>query len=286
MEDGSSELKTYQLSKRRGFAYSPRTIDNAPSQMKEQLLRFYCGGYNTLIDAALSWIEPMNARKWEAIDKLEGEGISVEEDEFVELFNAWMLFACDASVVLGHTISDNTRLKVRPNYAGYGMSKDWKFSSVIKDIMGWNDNDLIVQKWTRILRETFMDEGQSANGKYYIDLSRVKPRFDINHTWYRCERCSELTPYTLKNRCPSCGNESIHPLTSSEISALDFWRKPIDDALQGEPIRVIDTEEHTAQLSHKDQRDDLWSKTEQYELRFQDFLQAGEAQLQWRSVLI
>ena len=47
--------------------------------------------------------------------------------------------------------------------------------------------------------------------------------------------------------------------------------------MQGEPIRAIDTEEHTAQLSHKDQRDELWSKTEQYELRFQDFLQNGEA---------
>ena len=81
----------------------------------------------------------------------------------------------------------------------------------------------------------------------------------------------------LKGKCPNCQHESIHPMTDAEISALDFWRKPINDALQGEPIRAIDTEEHTAQLSHKDQRDELWSKTEQYELRFQDFLQNGEA---------
>ena len=81
----------------------------------------------------------------------------------------------------------------------------------------------------------------------------------------------------LKGKCPNCQHESIHPMTDAEISALDFWRKPINDALQGEPIRAIDTEEHTAQLSHKDQRDELWSKTERYELRFQDFLQNGEA---------
>lgn len=45
--------------------------------------------------------------------------------------------------------------------------------------MGWGDNDPIAAKWSRILREKFMDEGQSSNGKYYIDLSRVKPRFDL-----------------------------------------------------------------------------------------------------------
>lgn len=278
IEHGVQALKNYTRAKKRRLEYSPRfTIDNAPTQMKEQLLRFYCGGYNTLVDSALSWIEPIDAAKWEAIDALEEAGIEVTEDEFMELFNAWILSTCDTSVVLGHTISDVIREKVRPNYVGYGIDKDKQFSSDIRGIMGWDDNDSIAMTWGRILRETFMDEGQISNGKYYIDLSRVKPRFDLTHTWYRCERCSELTPYLLRAKCPSCQCEKIHPMLESEIDALDFWRKPIDDALQGETIRVIDTEEHTAQLSHKDQRDELWSRTEQYELRFQDFLQAGEA---------
>ena len=278
IEHGGQALKNYTRAKKRCLEYSPRfTIDNAPTQMKEQLLRFYCGGYNTLVDSALSWLEPTDAAKWEAIDALEEAGIEVTEDEFMELFNAWILSTCDTSVVLGHTIADVIREKVRPNYVGYGIDKDKKFSSDIRGIMGWGDNDPNAITWGRILRETFMDEGQSSNGKYYIDLSRIKPRFDLNHTWYRCERCSELTPYLLRTKCPSCQCEKIHPMLESEIDALDFWRKPIDDALHGETIRVIDTEEHTAQLSHKDQRDELWSRTEQYELRFQDFLQTGEA---------
>ena len=65
-------------------------------------------------------------------------------------------------------------------------------------------------------------------------------------------------------------------MRSGDFEALEFWRKPIEEALRGEPVRIIDTQEHTAQLSHKDQRDDLWSKTEQYELRFQDLIQEGQ----------
>lgn len=54
-------------------------------------------------------------------------------------------------------------------------------------------------------------------------------------------------------------------MNEKEYQSLDFWRKPVVDALKGNKIHVIDTEEHTAQLSHKDQRMDLWSQTEHYE---------------------
>ena len=161
-------------------------------------MHFYCGGYNTLIDSAISWIEPTDEAKWNAIDALEDAGIDASEEEFMELFNAWILSTCDNAVILGHTIKDTTREKVRPNYVGYGVTKDSKFSTSIRKIMGWSDNDPISAKWNRILRETFMDEGSESNGKYYIDLSRVKPRFDLSHTWFRCEHCSELTPYMPK----------------------------------------------------------------------------------------
>lgn len=279
LEHGRQALKSYEKNKKRHLDYDPRfTIaEHAPDQMKEQLLKLYCGGYNTLIDAAISWIEPTDSAKWDAIDSLEEAGIEVAEEDFLEIFNAWILWACDSYVVLGQTISNEVRLKVRPNYAGYGMDKDWHFSNTIRDLMGWKDNDPAESIWVRVLRETFMAEGQHDEGKYYVDLSRVKPRFDLTRRWFRCEQCSELTAYSIKGKCPSCQCERIHPMTDEEIDALDFWRAPITEAINGEPIRVIDTEEHTAQLSHKDQRDELWSKTEQYELRFQDFLQAGEA---------
>lgn len=137
-----------------------------------------------------------------------------------------------------------------------------------------DSNDLNV--WRRVLKNNFLDSAQPDNGRLYVDLQRVKPRFDAKHKWYRCEQCSEITPYLLRGKCPSCGFTGTHVLNEKEYQSLDFWRKPVVDALKGTKIHVIDTEEHTAQLSHKDQRMDLWSQTEHYELRFQDLIQEGE----------
>lgn len=276
-EDCTAALNNYNRCVKRGREYAPRfTIANAPVQMQEYLLRLFAGGYNTLYDSATSWIEPTDQALFDAVDALEENNVTVTDEEFIDFFNAWILSICDMSTAIGHTISDTIRLKVRPNYGGYGLDKDWGFSKTIREIMEWHDGNETEMAWKRVLKEEFLDSAQPDNGKLYIDLSRVKPRFDTSHVWYKCEQCSELTPFTLKGKCPSCGSSHIHEMKSGEYEALGFWRKPVADALQGEPIHVIDTEEHTAQLSHKDQRDDLWSKTEQYELRFQDLIQDGE----------
>ena len=276
-EDCASALNNYNRCAKRGRDYAPRfTIANAPIQMQEYLLRLFAGGYNTLYDSATSWIEPTDQALFDAVDALEENHVTVTDEEFINLFNAWILSICDMSTALGHTINDTVRLKVRPKRGGYGLDKDWEFSKVIREIMGWSDGNETEITWKRVLKEAFLDSAQPDNGKLYIDLSRVKTRFDATHVWYKCEQCSELTPFVLKGKCPSCGSTNIHKMESEEYEALSFWRKPIVDAIKGEPIHIIDTEEHTAQLSHKDQRDDLWSKTEQYELRFQDLIQDGE----------
>ncbi|MCD8049988.1 MAG: DEAD/DEAH box helicase [Clostridia bacterium] len=276
-EDCASAQKNYSRYAKHGRDYSPRfAVANAPVQMQEYILRLFAGGYNTLYDSATSWIEPTKQALFDAIDALEENGVIVTEDEFIDFFNAWVLSICDMFTAIGHTIGDTVRLKVRPRYGDYGLSKDWTFSRYIRKIMGWSKENETEAAWKRVLKETFLDAAQPDNGKLYVDLSRVKPRFDSAHIWYKCEQCSELTPFTLKGQCPSCASPNIHQMTGDEYEALSFWEKPIDDAIQGKPIQVIDTEEHTAQLSHKDQLYDLWSRTEQYELRFQDLIQDGE----------
>ena len=273
LEDGKSVAQSRKRRRR-----IVKTIDNAPDGVKKALLKYYCGGYNTLIDSALSWIEPEEDALCEALDELEDTyGIEATSAEFLEIFNAWMLQICDDNMALGHTILNSVRADVRRLREEPGIDDSFKFSTSIKGIMGWKDDNKECMAWSRVLRKEFLDKSQEQNiNRYFVDLSTVRPRFDLSHTWYKCEKCSEITPYTLRCKCPSCGSAAVHEMTAVDYDALSFWRQPVLDALQGGTIRDIDTEEHTAQLSHKDQRDNLWSKTEEYELRFQDFLRDDE----------
>nr|WP_300650560.1 DEAD/DEAH box helicase [uncultured Anaerobutyricum sp.] len=274
--DCDSTIGYYYRCKKRGREYDPKlTIDNAPSPMKGYLLSLFCGGYNTLYDSAVSWIEPTDKMLEDSVDVLEENGIEVTDKQFLEVFNAWILSICDSATALGHTISDDVRLEVRAKLGGYGLDMGWKFSQNILNVMDWKEDAEETIIWKRVLKE-FLSEGQVNKGKLYVDLSRIKPRFDLRHKWWRCDQCSEITPFTLKCKCPSCGVDTIHIMSAQELQSLDFWRKLIDEAIEGKKIHVIDTEEHTAQLSHKDQRDDLWSKTEHYEHRFQDLVEDGE----------
>ena len=277
IDDCTKVKKDYERSVRRGRNYSPRlTLANSPTQMQEALLRLFCGGYNTLYDSAISWLEPTENALEDALEELDDQGIKASEDEFLELFNAWIISICDKATALGHIIQDHVRKEVRPVYGGYGLEKDWNFSDSIQKIMGWPKEDNVSRIWKMVLRERFLECAQPDNGRLYVDMTQIRPRFNWSHTWYQCEKCSEITPYLFKGKCPSCCSEKIHAITENEYRTLYFWRKPVADALEGKKIRVINTEEHTAQLSHKDQRDDYWSKTENYELRFQDLIRLEE----------
>ena len=250
-------------------------VGSAPAPMQVQLLRLFCSGYNTASDIAMAWLEPEEKHLQEAMEELEDDGIQTDRRQFVEMFNAWMLNICRDGLALGHQIADDVRELVLRPYEGCGLTDDWKLPSAVMKIMGWPQESPSVRTWKRVLQENFLRRGRGNQGRYYVDLDSVVPRFDMEHVWYRCSRCSGVTAMPLKGACPNCGAPSIQPLAGKELEALEFWKKQMREALEGAAIRVIDTEEHTAQLSYKDQRDELWSRTEEYELRFQDIVEEG-----------
>lgn len=274
-ESCATELKRIERCARRDMTYKPQVrFCDAPDQAKCILLKLFASPYNTLQDIGLSWLEPVEEFLWEALDQLEECGCGTDKEDFLAAFNAWMLEAVYPQVAFGDLSSDAIRKEIRSLHDSFGLTADWRFSENFRRMMGWEGDEgaRIEDNWRRALQESFM---HPQGERYFLSLNRVRPVFGFDRKMLICESCGGLSPLALKGRCPRCGGVT-RLATEEDMSAYEFWRRPIREAIGGAPIRVIDTEEHTAQLSHKDQRDALWSKTEKYELRFQDLLDKGE----------
>lgn len=228
-----------------------------------------------MLSTALCWLSPTEDELYDSLDDLKDDGIEVDKDAFLAVFNAWLL-ECGDKLALGQTIPDKVRKQVRKGFGGYGLGDDWTMPTTICDVMGWEHKGRTQEIWKNVLQRRFLEQN-SESQKLYVDLKKVIPHYDPKHNWYRCAKCSCVTAFPLNDCCPNCGSKDIHLMDADALHALDFWREPSLAALHGAPIRVIDTEEHTAQLSFKDQNNDMWSKTEKYELRFQDLVHGKES---------
>lgn len=255
-------------------------FDQAPSMMQQYLLRLYCSSYNNLYDTTLGWLEPSEDSLEEALDELSNDKISREE--FIAIFNAWSMDICKRYGALGDVIPDIEREQALQGKKE-GLEAQWQLPSQITYFLKRENLIELESKLREVLHDYFLTSSNSS-GQFYLNLKKLRPcvsfssQFGIKrtHNWYLCEKCSKVTPYPLGECCPSCGGP-VHEMADGEYEALRFWLQPVYDAISGKSIRVINTEEHTAQLSYKDQRDILWSRTEHYEMRFQNLLKKENA---------
>jgi len=273
LDNCQSTLKDIARRTKRGRTFEPDiSFENAPNAALEHLIRLFCAGYNNVYDNALAWLEPTKNYLEKAIYTLQDNNIDVDEEKFIEVFNAWLMDIFNKYGALGYRIDDECRKAVLSSYKRLGLEQNWKFAKTFLKNMAWEKNPNMVQIWHEALQD-FLD---GSGDQYYIQLKKIVVKDGLQHEWYKCCSCSELTAFPLNGKCPTCGSDDLAKMTEQEYAALDFWRTPILDSRTGQNIHVLDTEEHTAQLSHSDKRDNLWSKTEQYEMRFQDLLQGNE----------
>ena len=262
--------------RRNGRTFSPHksmNLNDAPQDMQEHLLRMFCTRYNTLPDAGLCYFEPAYEPMYTASELLKKSEIYVSEGMFTEVFNAILHVFLSDNVALGHQILDERRRNVRREYEPFGYSDFSKLPNVIAATLGISDDPKKQLAWMDAFK-LFCNNGQHDQVRYFLNMERLHPVYDPNHTWYRCGRCAAVSPFMLNEHCPVCGEDAISVI--EDFSPEAFWRENAEYAVNGGAVRVIDTEEHTAQLGHKDQRSEMWAKTEQYEMRFQDMIEVGE----------
>ncbi|NIL81089.1 DEAD/DEAH box helicase [Rhodococcoides kroppenstedtii] len=107
-----------------------------------------------------------------------------------------------------------------------------------------------------------------------LNPARLQIKLALTETWMRCAECGSVFPMGLLGkcvnyRCNSTKLEKCSPMHSSAWVSKDHLRTPLLGVLDGRTPMHINAEEHTAQLS---QRDDsiAFATTEKFELRFQN----------------
>ncbi len=254
-----------------------------PDEYHEQLLTFFTESPRSFKDIGIGFLAPtVNALEDCSFD-LEEDGIVIDKDILYQLLVLLFWDVMDDSAALGENIPDDIRkgLPGRSKEREFGLSStfttalDSKFLQRGKEILNLN-SDAMLEKVINKIRDLFFSTSRIS--RYYIKLGAVKIEFaNKDFTWYRCLKCGKLSPFKIGNHCGACFESTdVKPIGEDDLSRFDFWRKPVLDALnKSVSIHTIDTEEHTAQLSHKEVHNDAWSRTEKYEMRFQD-ISAGE----------
>lgn len=128
-------------------------------------------------------------------------------------------------------------------------------------------------KKEEVVKHLYFNLCKQKDGKNYLDPARLTVCNGIDHTWYKCRSCKQIHAFLAKGYCPNCLSADLIDLPpDSPILASEkgYWRTPIKQVLyENAHIRNMTVEEHTAQLSQKDENA-LFATTERYELAFQD----------------
>ena len=273
--------------RRRRPDYAKLTRDyfsSPPEEYYEQLLTFFTESPRSFKDIGLGFLAPVASFYESLLDEMDFKEISIDEDALYEALSLLFWDVMDDHAALGDCIPDDIRKRLpgrnKTDVDRFGLAADFSKSldpnwiAGTKELLGLDDQQM--GELLEAIKTEFF--AAPTSGKYYIKLAAVKVEItDTEFTWYRCGKCGKISPFMLGNLCGACfKSSSVHQIPHIDLSRFDFWRKPVLAALDEEDvIHRIDTEEHTAQLSHKDNNGDLISRTEDYEIRFQD-IDAGE----------
>jgi Lhr-like helicase len=141
----------------------------------------------------------------------------------------------------------------------------------LKYFLTKQDRRTFETQWVPQLLQLF---AEPIGGKYRLRGSQIA--LAVGGDWAYCHACrTTQRPFPGTNRCVNCGRPSAVPLSPDTDPVFrarkGYYRQPTIDALLDptkSPVSIL-AAEHTAQLSSA-QASEVFSKTEEHELLFQD----------------
>jgi hypothetical protein len=141
----------------------------------------------------------------------------------------------------------------------------------LKNFLTKQDRKIFETQWLPTLLSLFTEQ---IGGKYRLRGSQLS--LALGGAWAYCQACrTTQRPFPGVNRCVNCGRPSAEPLDPDADPVFrarkGYYRQPTIDALLDPsrgPVSIL-AAEHTAQLSSA-QANEVFSKTEEHELLFQD----------------
>lgn len=260
------------------YEFSAEDSGTPPEAYMEYMLSSLCDRYRSLSDSTVAWLKP-TPKAWRDAKKiLTKAGIEMSQEEFEAIFYAWSSYALVRLTAVDPDVPPKVRMRVLYGGSQYGLLPNEPFKgqkigrgSLVALLESHYSKDGVGAISDALVK--FLERPSTGSGEYhFISSTKVALQVDPDADWKLCPRCGRVAPYSLWGLCPHCKQGEMTSMNGN-YEGIAFWRDPLVRAIEGddEVLRTrINTEEHTAQLSHKDQEGDTWSTTEEYEMRFQD----------------
>lgn len=235
---------------------------NTPCQMYQaDLIELFCSPTFNFHNLGLGYIAPIEEKVDDVLFDLNDDRIT--QQELVRIFVAFVAQTCTDAFSFDNTVPENVRKEVKYIKGNrYGFDK---YDTYINERIKNKYPDLYEKIYSELVENFYRKEDEN----YFLNLQFVKVVLTDNKDseWFRCKKCGNILPFEIDNSCLICESPHIEKRNINELKQIYYWRNPI---ISDENIKSLNTEEHTAQLSFKDQKIETWAKTEDYEMRFQD----------------
>jgi ATP-dependent helicase YprA (DUF1998 family) len=245
---------------------------DSPARYKIALLKQLCGRYYSLSGTSVGVSLPSRRAEPRLRATLRAAVPALTESDADELAATWISGLTD-KFALDREITS----PIRSLAAGY-WSNDWgsdgRFERTLRAqlprILGIAA-DAVPAIEAALTGELAL---RHDNGAHFLDPGKLRVHIDLQAPWLQCRECTQLMPFAIRGCCTSCASTSLDVLDPGESEYIrarkGFWREPVRMALSDHArLRSISVEEHTAQLSNRDNTR-VHATTEKFELRFRD----------------